>query len=60
MSDRDMNKERWVRLFRDIGLDDETMIEWHQKFETRHPDGHQSFLEWLGIPEKEISLIRAK
>lgn len=59
MSDEMMNKENWVSLFRDIGLDDETMREWHRKFEARHPGGHQSFLEWLGIPEDEIKAIRA-
>ena len=54
-----MNKENWVALFREIGLDDETMIKWHQLFEARHPQGHQSFLEWLTIPQEEISRIRA-
>ena len=60
MSNEVMNKEKWVSLFRDIGLDDATMLKWHQAFEARYPDGHQSFLEWLQIPEAEISLIREK
>ena len=54
-----MNKEKWVRLFREIGLDEETMVKWHRAFETRYPEGHQSFLEWLNIPRDEISRIRA-
>ena len=54
-----MNKEKWVLLFREIGLDDATMHKWHQEFEARYPNEHQSFLEWLKIPEAEISLIRA-
>ena len=54
-----MNKENWVALFREIGLDDETMIKWHQLFEARYPQGHQSFLEWLSIPQEEIGRIRA-
>ncbi len=54
-----MNKEKWVSLFQEIGLDDTTMNKWHKVFEARHPDGHQSFLEWLEIPANEISLIRA-
>ena len=54
-----MNKERWVSLFREIGLDDATMVKWHQAFETRYPEGHQAFLEWLQIPEDEIHSIRA-
>ena len=59
MSNEVMNKENWVQLFREIGLDDATMRAWHQKFEARFPDGHQSFLEWLKIPEEEIKEIRA-
>ena len=59
MSNELMNKEKWVLLFREIGLDDATMIRWHREFETRYPDGHQSFLEWLGISSDEIKVIRA-
>ena len=54
-----MNKEKWVLLFREIGLDDATMVKWHQEFEARYPDGHQSFLKWLQIPDTEINSIRA-
>ncbi len=54
-----MNKEKWVVLFKEIGLDDATMIRWHKEFEARYPDGHQSFLEWLNIDENEIGQIRA-
>lgn len=59
MSVEGMNKEKWVLLFRQIGLDEATMIQWHKAFESRYPDGHQSFLEWLQIPEDEIGRIRA-
>lgn len=59
MSNTFMNKEKWVQLFREIGLDDETMVLWHRKFEARYPEGHQSFLEWLNISPDEISRIRA-
>ena len=34
-----MNKTKWVELFREIGLDDETMLRWHRLFESRHPQG---------------------
>jgi hypothetical protein len=53
-----IEKEQWVALFREIGLDEEQMRRWHRLFEARHPDGHQSFLEWLGIPSEEILRIR--
>jgi len=59
MSNEAMTKENWVLLFKEIGLDDATMVKWHQAFETRYPDGHQSFLEWLQIPADEIARIRA-
>jgi len=35
------------------------MHRWHEEFERRHPDGHQGFLEWLGLPASEIAGIRA-
>jgi hypothetical protein len=50
----------WVALFREIGLDEAKMKQWHQVFEARHPAGHQSFLEWLALPPKEIDRIRAE
>ena len=59
MSNETMNKEQWVVLFRTVGLDDKTMTRWHHEFEARYPDGHQSFLEWLGISEEEIKSIRS-
>ncbi len=54
-----MNKDNWVAMFRDIGLNEETMGQWHQLFERRHPEDHQAFLEWLNIPAEEIKAIRS-
>ncbi len=54
-----MNKENWIGLFRTIGLSDEMMKQWHQEFEAKYPEHHQSFLEWLNIPKDEIESIRA-
>ena len=59
MNDQAMTKEKWVSMFREIGLDDATMTRWHQLFESRHPEGHQSFLEWLNIPAGDIRKIRS-
>jgi hypothetical protein len=47
MSKPYMDKEKWVLLFKEIGLDEATMVKWHKAFETRYPNEHQSFLEWL-------------
>jgi hypothetical protein len=59
MRNEAINKEQWVGLFREIGLDDAMMLKWHQVFEARYPSGHQAFLEWLQIPADEIRSIRA-
>ena len=55
-----MTVDRWVELFSEIGLDEATMHKWHGLFEARYPDGHQSFLEWLDLPEARIQKIRTE
>jgi hypothetical protein len=55
-----VNVKEWVAMYREIGLDQAKMLQWHKLFEARHPDGHQGFLEWLGLPPKEIDRIRAE
>lgn len=52
--------EEWVQRFRAIGLNDESMEQWHNLFEQENPNGHQSFLEWLGLPADRIAKIRKK
>jgi hypothetical protein len=52
--------EEWVARFKDIGLDQAAMEKWHHLFEQENPAGHQSFLEWLGLPADRISEIRTK
>jgi hypothetical protein len=52
--------EEWVARFKAIGLDQAAMDKWHHLFEQENPAGHQSFLEWLGLPADRISEIRAK
>ncbi len=55
-----VNVQEWVAMFEEIGLDEPQMHRWHKIFETRHPDAHQGFLEWLGLGSEEIARIRAK
>ncbi len=55
---RKVNVEEWVRRFRAVGLDDAAMKRWHELFEMENPEGHQSFLEWLGLPDERIVRIR--
>ncbi|MEE9910959.1 MAG: hypothetical protein K4571_04470 [Deltaproteobacteria bacterium] len=49
---------QWVELFREAGLDDADMKKWHHLFEAKNPEGHQSFLEWLGLDAEKIKEIR--
>ncbi len=48
----------WVAMFREIGLDEATMMQWHRVFESRHPEAHRGFLEWLGLDAQRIEQIR--
>ena len=52
--------EEWTARFKAIGLDQAAMEKWHRLFEQENPAGHQSFLEWLGLPAERISAIRAE
>jgi len=50
--------EQWVELFREAGLKDADMKKWHHLFEAKNPEGHQRFLEWLGLDAKKIKDVR--
>lgn len=55
-----LDKERWIEILRAAGLDDATMEKWHVEFERLSPEGHQEFMESLGIPQEEIKHIRMR
>ena len=57
---RIVTKEKWVEMLRAAGLDEAGMWAWHKEFEKSSPQGHQDFLESIGISSEEISLIREK
>ena len=57
-STRVITKETWVALLRAAGLDDAGMKNWHIEFEKTSPEGHQDFLESIGIEEDEVVEIR--
>ena len=54
-----VNVKEWVAMFKELGLDEAKMRSWHRIFESRHPDGHQSFLEWLGMSDEDIKDVRS-
>ncbi|MCW8878327.1 MAG: MerR family transcriptional regulator [Kangiellaceae bacterium] len=53
-----MTKEKWTEIMRSSGMNDEDMHNWHIQFERAQPEGHQDFLEPLGIVPNEIKRIR--
>lgn len=55
-----INKAQWIRIFRETGLTDRQMENWHRVFEKNAPEGHQEFLEFLNIPQEEIKAIRTR
>ncbi|MFN3880493.1 MAG: hypothetical protein ACK4L8_03595 [Nitrincola lacisaponensis] len=58
MSNASMTREQWVELFQATGLDENMMHKWHCEFERRYPVQHQSFLQWVGLSEKDILSVR--
>lgn len=56
----DFGKKEWVELFRETGLDETMMEKWHRLFEARYPENHQSFLQWLKLPAKDVADIRQR
>lgn len=55
-----LNVEQWKEMFQEIGLTEADMLKWHRLFETKNPQAHQAFLEWLGVDAATISKIREK
>lgn len=55
-----VKKDEWVNRFRAVGLDEAAMQKWHRLFEQENPQGHKSFLEWLGLPAEKVTEIRQR
>ncbi len=55
-----ISKNEWIALFQEVGLSEDQMQQWHTLFEQRHPNGHQVFLEGLGISPTEIKEMRQR
>jgi len=53
-----VDKEMWVEMLRAAGMDDDAMHRWHSEFEQRDPQAHHDFLNFLGIPARELAQIR--
>jgi DNA-binding transcriptional MerR regulator len=54
-----ITKEKWVSIMQAAGFSEADMKRWHAEFEKSAPEEHQQFLEFLHIPEQEVTAIRA-
>jgi len=54
-----ITKDQFVAIITEIGVSDSQKQRLHALFEQRHPYAHQSFLEFLGLPDQAIKEIRA-
>jgi len=55
-----ITKEQFVAVLNAAGITDAQKHRLHAAFEARHPQAHEAFLQWLGIPPAEIQVIREK
>lgn len=53
-----VDKDVWVEMLRQAGMDEAGMRRWHGEFERRSPEGHHGFLLSLGVSEQEAMQIR--
>jgi len=53
-----IDKDLFVQMLRAAGMDDAALQRFHISFEKREPEAHHAFLLSLGVPEKEVLLIR--
>lgn len=54
-----MTKERWVKMLRSAGMDDQGMERWHIEFERHDAKAHEVFLQSLGLTQAEVNEIQA-
>ena len=53
-----VTKDKWVAIMKAAGFSEDDMHRWHAEFEKSAPDEHQEFLEFLHIPQDELTRIR--
>jgi hypothetical protein len=55
-----ITKDQFVALLNEAGITDGQKRRLHELFEARHPQAHEAFLGWLGLPAAEVQAIREK
>ena len=53
-----LTKDQFVAVLNDAGITDDQKHGFHAAFEQRFPQGHQAFLEWLGVNAETVRQIR--
>jgi hypothetical protein len=53
-----VTKDQFVAILNEAGITDAQKHRLHAVFEARHPDAHESFLQWLSLPAGEVRSIR--
>ena len=57
---KQITKDQFVALLEGAGITDAQKRKLHALFEQQHPEAHQGFLEYLGIPPAGIEHIRSQ
>jgi len=57
---KNITKEQFVAALDSAGITDDQKKRLHARFEKDHPEAHQGFLEYLGVPAPEIRQIRER
>jgi len=57
---KNITKDQFVAVLDGAGMTDEQKRRLHTRFEQAHPEAHQGFLEYLGVPASEIHTIRER
>lgn len=55
-----INKNQFVALLRDSGINDAQMDALHRLFEKRHPEAHEAFLRALQFDENAVQQVRER
>ena len=54
-----ITKDQFVAVLNAADITDTQKKKLHAAFEQQHPEAHQDFLEYLGVPAEQIAKIRA-
>lgn len=57
---KQITKDQFVAVLDAAGITDEQKHKLHAAFESRHPEAHEHFLAYLGIPPAQIAEIRRR